>query len=378
MSTGRIRVHLRERDTKKGVSLYLDFYPGIRDSQTNKLRRRESLGIYLYKKPKNEREKEFNKEARAHAEAQRDKYALALFCEDNDIYDKSKLNADFLSYFYNVVKEKGNKWNSVYLYFDRFMDSKCTFGELSEDLCERFRDYLANTYQLKNEHLKLSVNSAAAYYYLFLSLLKRAYKEKWLKTNLNDFIDGIKEEDTQREFLTLEELQLLAKMPCKHIILKKASLFSALTGLRKGDILSLKWKHITPSPLKEDGYNIRKNINKPNKKETLPLNPEALELCGERKDDEELIFKGLKKAWTDKPFKNWIKSAGINRNITYHCLRHTNATLLHSLGADIYTIKNLLSHSRIQTTEIYTKIVDKDKLHASRLISLKDNNTEQL
>lgn len=106
MSTGRIRVHLRERKCKKGISLYLDFYPGIRDPKTNKMRRREYLGIYLYKKPKNEREKEYNNEARAHAEAIRDKYSLALFCEDNDIYDKSKLKADFLSYFWEIRSEK--------------------------------------------------------------------------------------------------------------------------------------------------------------------------------------------------------------------------------------------------------------------------------
>lgn len=337
MSTGRIRVHLRERDTKKGVSLYLDFYPGIRDSRTNKLKRRESLGIYLYKKPKNEREKEHNKEMRAHAEAIRDKYSLALFCDDNDIYDKSKLKADFLSYFYNVAKQKGDKWLFVYYRFDHFMDSKCTFGELNEDLCERFRDYIINSNQLKNKHLKLAKNSAASYFRLFRSILKMAYKDKWLKINLNDHIDGIKE--TQREFLTLEELQLLAKTPCKHPILKNASLVAALTGLRKGDILSLKWEHIQPAPLTEDGYNIRKEIQKPGRYETMPLNPDALELCGERKNDEDLVFESLRKAWTDKPFKEWIKSAGINRKISFHCGRHT----ILSFGLKMNELQELFS-----------------------------------
>ncbi|MDH6343764.1 integrase [Parabacteroides sp. PFB2-12] len=371
MNTGRIRVHLRERDTKKGISLYLDFYPGIRDPKTNKIKRRESLGIYLYKKPKNEREKEFNKEARAHAEAIRDKYSLALFCEDSDIYDKSKLKADFLSYFYSVAKEKGDKWTSVYFYFDRFMNSKCSFGEIDENLCERFRDYLTNTYQLKNNNTKLSINSAAAYYRLFRSLLKRAYKEKWLKTNLNDFIDGIKEKSTHREYLTLEELRKLAETPCKHSILRNAAIFAALTGLRRSDILSIKWKHIQPSAFEEGGYDIRKNILKVNKDETLPLNPEALDFCGDRKGDEDLIFKGLKKAWMDKPFKAWVKSTGINRNITFHSLRHTNATLLLASGVQLSVIRDMLTHSKIQTTEIYAKTNSIDKRNASKIISLK-------
>ena len=374
MNTSRIKVHLRERETQKGISLYLDFYPGVRDSLTNKIKRRESLGIYLYKKPKTEREKEYNKEARAQAEAIRDRYSLALRCEEFGFFDNAKLKADFLDYFWSIARRKGDKYESVYYHFDKFMGSRCTFGDLNEDVCNKFRDYLLSAYYLDNDKVKLNQNTAAAYFRTFCGILKQAYKEKWLKENIADFVDKIKEKPTKIEYLTLDELIVLSETHCEHQVLKRAALFSALTGLRKGDILSLKWNHIQPAPIKEYGYTIRKNINKGNREETLPLNGEALELCGERGAGEELVFAGLDKSWTDKPFKNWIKAAGIEKRITFHCLRHTNATLLSALGADLYVIKGLLTHKRIQTTEGYAKLTDKKLWEASRLISLKQAN----
>jgi integrase len=370
------RVFLKERETKDSISLYLFYRPGIRDPRTMKIKHKETIGR-LHKNPKTAEEKEYNKEVRRIAEATRMKHELAILCDENDIFDKSRLKADFLQYLYDIAKRKDGKWMSTYYYFDKFMDGCCSFGDLNEEVCEKFRLYLLNTKQLKHEHLPLSHNSAAAYFRLFRSALKQAYKDKWLRIDHNDHINGIKDEDSFREHLTLEELKTLSNTPCKHPILKRASLFSALTGLRKGDVLSIKWKHITPASTQESGYVIRKKIEKKRKNETLPLNPEALAMCGERRQKNDLIFEGLKKAWTDKPFKDWVKSAGIEKPITFHCLRHSYATLLIDLGVDLYTIKGLLTHKHIQTTEIYAKTSTQNMKEASRMISLTQNNTRK-
>ena len=55
-------------------------------------------------------------------------------------------------------------------------------------------------------------------------------------------------------------------------------------------------------------------------------------------------------------------------NITY-CARHTFATMMLTLGADLYTTSKLLGHTQVKTTTIYAKIVDKKKDEAVNLVN---------
>ena len=61
---------------------------------------------------------------------------------------------------------------------------------------------------------------------------------------------------------------------------------------------------------------------------------------------------------------NWVKAAGINKHITFHCARHTFATMMLTLGSDIYTTSKLLGHNHVATTEIYAKVIDKKKFES--------------
>ena len=54
--------------------------------------------------------------------------------------------------------------------------------------------------------------------------------------------------------------------------------------------------------------------------------------------------------------------------ITFHCSRHTFATMMLTLGADIYTVSKLLGHTKVETTQIYAKIINKKKDDAVSLI----------
>ncbi|WP_317163817.1 tyrosine-type recombinase/integrase [Flavobacterium ichthyis] len=60
----------------------------------------------------------------------------------------------------------------------------------------------------------------------------------------------------------------------------------------------------------------------------------------------------------------------MTKHITFHCFRHTYATLQLSLGTDVFTISKMLGHKNIKTTQVYTKIVDEKKKEAAKRISL--------
>lgn len=52
----------------------------------------------------------------------------------------------------------------------------------------------------------------------------------------------------------------------------------------------------------------------------------------------------------------------------FHTARHTHATMMLTLGVDLYTVSKLLGHTNIQTTQIYAKLVDESKKKAIDLI----------
>lgn len=135
-----------------------------------------------------------------------------------------------------MTHKKDDKWTCVYKHFFKFVQGHCTFGDVTVELCKKFREYLLNANQLNRTKQKVSLNSAAGYYSTFRGLLKIAYRDKWLRENINDYLDKIEPQDVKKEFLTLDEVKQLAATPCDIPVLKSASLFACLTGLRISDI----------------------------------------------------------------------------------------------------------------------------------------------
>lgn len=125
-------VTLRQRVISNGrISLYLDYYPAIRNPYTMKMSRREYLGIYIYARPKNEIERDFNNEMLSKAEAIRCIRVQAIVNEEFGFLDKHKMKADFLAYFREKAKLKYHKWDCVYQHFEKFVNGYCTFGDVT-------------------------------------------------------------------------------------------------------------------------------------------------------------------------------------------------------------------------------------------------------
>ncbi len=91
----------------------------------------------------------------------------------------------------------------------------------------------------------------------------------------------------------------------------------------------------------------------------------------EREKTTENVFEGLQyPAYQNKHLLKWVSTAGITKDITFHCFRHTFATLQLSSGTDIYTVSKMLGHRELKTTQIYAKVIDQTKRTAADKIKL--------
>ncbi|NQZ79294.1 MAG: site-specific integrase, partial [Ekhidna sp.] len=231
-----------------------------------------------------------------------------------------------------------------------------------------FKEYLDKEAKSKSNK-GLSQNSKYSYFNKLRAALKQAVKDGILPTNPSEGVDAFKQGEPEREFLTMEELQAAANTECEIPQLKTAFIFSCLTGLRWSDINKLVWSEVQHS--KENGYYIRFRQKKTKGAETLPISEQAFGLLGDRTEPEDRVFVGLKySAWHNLKLQQWMVKAGITKTITFHCARHTYATLQLSAGTDIYTVSKLLGHKELKTTQVYAKIIDEKKKEAANKIQL--------
>lgn len=115
---------------------------------------------------------------------------------------------------------------------------------------------------------------------------------------------------------------------------------------------------------------------KPKSVEVLPISEQAYSFTKGTENPKDMpqdenVFDGLKySAYHNKFLFQWIGAAGITKNITFHCFRHTYATLQLFNGTDIYTVSKMLGHKDLKTTQVYAKIVDEAKRTAANKIKL--------
>ncbi len=376
-----IKVKLREKKiTGNRQSLYLDFYPAIPHPETGEPTRREFLGLYLFDKAKNPIDKQGNKETLQLAEQIRQKRENYLNkpeiytgYEKEQLKIKEQGEQNFVTYFKSLADKRKasnhDNWVSAYNYLETFTKGNLKFADLNEKFCNEFKEHLLTTKSNKSNKVTLAQNSAVSYFNKLKATLKQAYKDGYLPSDLNGKIQPVKQAETQRNFLTIEELNSLVKTECNNPLLKRAALFSALTGLRFSDIKNLVWGEL--EYIEGNGYFIQFKQQKTKGVEMMPISEQAYSLLGECKEPTDNVFEGLTySAYENKHLYQWIGAAGITKDITFHCFRHTFATLQLSKGTDIYTVSKMLGHRELKTTQIYAKIIDKTKRDAADKIKL--------
>ena len=366
----KVTLRLRQARNKEMSYYYLDFYPPVFNPATRKTRRHEYLNFSVYNQPKNNQEKQHNEEIRLKAESMRSRREVEIINMDYNFFDQKVLGQSFIKFFEDEASTRHTKWHAACCHFKKYVNGHCTFGNITVELCEGFKDYLLSEAVNRRDGMPLGNNTASAYYSMLKCCIRDAFKARMLKDNPLDYLDKIPEKPTKRPYLTKDEVMRLKDTPCEYDILKRASMFAILTGLRRSDIITLDWEHISIAP--DGGPCITKKIVKPEREEMIFISEEALSYCG-RRYAKGMVFSGLTKNMTGKPLKRWLRQAGIDKDFTFHCFRHTYATLQLAQGTDIYTVSHQLSHRFLSTTQIYADLVDEKRRASANALKLISN-----
>ncbi|CAM3108797.1 tyrosine-type recombinase/integrase [Flavobacterium frigoris] len=370
-----MKITLKKKKLQNGkFSLYLEYYKGSTVDANGKrihLRNFEYLKIYPYQDPKTASEKKENKEIEILTEQILSIKKTEYFQGKYDIKNTAKSKRLFLDFFHEKTEEKidspknyGN-WTAAFLHLKKCISTNLTFDEVDESFTKRVRLYFEKEARTKS-NTSLSLNSKYSYFNKFKAALRAAFDEGYISINYASKVKSFEQAESQREYLTLQELQKLAKTDCKYEVLKRAFIFSSLVGLRWSDINTMVWSEVRDE---ENTSRINFRQEKTDGVEYLYISKQARELLGERESPSDRVFVGLKySAVYNNEIVRWCNRAGISKHITFHSARHTNAVLLLENGADIYTVSKRLGHREIRTTAIYAKIVDQKMKEAANLI----------
>jgi len=380
MAESKEPIRLRKRTISGGrQSLYLDIYLDGR-------RTYEYLKLYLDPEDGKPDTRKRNADTLQLAKAIKAKRVVELQNHRFGFEEDYHTEVRFLDYFYRTCEErkgtpasKGNwgNWYSAYLHLQIYCkrNPDVTFREITPEWVEGFRRYLAKEAICQNRYDKegnlsakipISDSSRQSYWAKLKACLHEAFENHVIPNDPSRGIKGFSVPDQERAYLTVDEVRRLAATPCTYPGLRRAFLFSCLTGLRKSDIMLLRWSDVR----EENGHTrIVFRQKKTKGQEYLDISPAAVPYLGERRGQQDLVFYDFKySSSSNAELRMWAARAGVLKDFAFHCGRHTFAVMMLDLGADIYTVSKLLGHREIKTTQIYANILDKKKQDAVAMI----------
>ena len=375
------------------ISLYLEYYLGREETpvlddngnpvlyETGKMmgkpkvhikhnRRKENLQLYLIAKPRTPAERQQNKETL--------ELAAKIRAEREQQFKESMLgyrlkkdrNINFLDYYQAYIDSYTKKdLRMIKIALNRFKDFLKEYYPLYEfsikpdlitkEMVERFVEYLQSR----------SVGEGAkSIYQRFKKVMRYAIDhEVMLKDPCKGVVCKVDEQILRKDVLSMDEIQSLIQCHYDNESpnVRRAFIFCLYCGLRFCDLKDLTYKNIdyTNRLLKFEqnktkGHSAHSGV-------VIPLNDGLLSLVGETPDDlNTSIFNLPSYESCCKSVKRWVKRAGINKHISWHCARHSFAVNILNNGANIKTVASLLGHSGLKHTEKYTRAVDKLKSEA--------------
>ena len=244
-------------------------------------------------------------------------------------------------------------------------------SDIDRQFCLDMIDWFRNTYKHRLTGNPISARTADTYCQTFRTMLNEAVREGLMDRNpwnRLETVEKIKKPESRREYLTIDEIRSMIATDCPNGLVKRAYLFSCFTGLRISDVRNLKWGDV----YHENGQTFVSVVMKKTAKPLyIPLSRQALKWMPEKGESafDDYVFGNLVNYCNvNGNLKKWAEAAGIRKHISYHTSRHSFATMMLTLGADLYTVSKLLGHSSVRHTQIYVRIIDRKKDEAVNLV----------
>ncbi|AEF80237.1 site-specific integrase [Leadbettera azotonutricia] len=329
--------------------LYLDIYDKGQ-------RHAEALHLSVSKDPA------MNKENMRRAEYARARREQQLFDGSWNLQDTLSAKKSLYRYIEEMAKGRDARKDRVCKclpYLKKYPGGDLIqLGQVNSKWFNNFQDWM-----LKESGL--GEQSANSYVLGVRMALGQAVRENILTADPAEGIKAISIPEPDMVTLTLGELKKMAGVPIGGKLgaeVQKGFIFACYCGLRISDIKTLIWGDIEHDT---DGARLAKKQVKTKKRVFIPLHASAWGIINDGKlhNKGEPLFPLLagSSTETNRYLKQWAAKAGIQKNIGWHTARRSCATILHSLGVDIYTIQKILGHGKIATTAIYTQVSDKEK-----------------
>jgi integrase/recombinase XerD len=280
----------------------------------------------------------------------KDKYEVNTFILDY---------IDYLKYEKNLSPKTIDKYKYNLIIFEKYMLNKNInlFDVTQNDII----DFLTNYFKNKGVSSKTNSITSINNFYIYL------VKDKRIDINPCENIDRPKMKKRLPDVLTINEVDKLLDIPLhtKEDYRDKAILeVLYATGIRISELTNLKIQDV------DFTNKVVKVFGKGSKERIVPINKYALKYLGMYLDIRGSFLKGK---LTDYIFLNSkgeaisresfglelnkiVKKQGLNKRVTPHMLRHSFATHMLNQGADLRSIQELLGHSDISTTTIYTHV----------------------
>ncbi len=387
---------LEQRRMSDGrISLYLEYYLGskreiITDEygdpvlyesgkmkgtpkmKVTHIRRKENLaGLYLIASARTPFDKAHNEEVLARAEAIQFEREQELLNDIEGYRLKKRAKTNLLEFFDTAIDQATvidkkvlrcalqsfrNFLKEDYPHFTEHIEAK----HINKVMMEQFLEYL------KHYHTGQGVES---YFKRFRRILNYAVEQGELHKNPCTGIKcGSKSDILVKDILSPEELQQLfsTHYTGENPEIRRAFAMTCLSGIRWCDIVNLTYSGVDYSNrlLKFRQQKTKDDSN--NSGVDMPLNDTLLSLIGTKPKDakDDYIFHLPSHTMCLKALKRWTAKAGIEKHITWHCGRHSFATMVLTKGANIKVVSSLLGHSSLKYTEIYVRAVDEAKREA--------------